>query len=204
MEKIKYCRRHPRSFSYFLTTTLLLLSALFHVCHTQSIHPRSTHHKAVSWDHDTPKEAKPELGKLVPTKCWKKRIEAPFECYYLHAPLDYLSTSDDRTAKLAVVKYPAGGGKTPKEDILGTLLINFGGPGGAGVGGLTHNGPRYNGATPAEAFDLMMNGRYNIISWDVSRCRGLALRALLMSMPSCSYTAERSRLFNATSKLLSQ
>jgi hypothetical protein len=136
MEKAKYLEagqlasdalppRRPR-FSY-VVATLLLLSTLYHLCYIES----------VPWNHRSSRNTEPELGKLIPTKCWKKSIEAPFECFYLYAPLDYLNTSDARTAKLAVVKYPAGGGKTPKEDVLGTLLINFGGPGGSGVTSLT-------------------------------------------------------------------
>lgn len=66
------------------------------------------------------------LGKLIPTECWSSSFEKPFKCYHLYAPLDYLNETDERTARLAVATYPAGGGKTKKGDILGTLLLNPG------------------------------------------------------------------------------
>lgn len=67
------------------------------------------------------------LGKLLPTKCWDSfKFEAPFKCYHMYAPLDYLNETDERTARLAVAMYPAGAGKTKKKDILGTLLLNPG------------------------------------------------------------------------------
>lgn len=110
------------------------------------------------------------LGELIPTECWSKSIEPPYKCYYLHAPLDHLNASDPRTARLAVVTYSAGGGTTPKKDILGTILLNPGGPGGSGVSFMTTRRPHFKNKTTAEALDRMMKGKYNFLSWDVS-CR---------------------------------
>jgi len=106
--------QHPsRSSRRALCTTLLLcILALVHLFHRTTI--------------TTPKTSGDELGMLYPTECWKDNIKPPYECYYLMAPLDHLYASDERTARLAVVTYPAGGGKTAAKDILGTILLNPG------------------------------------------------------------------------------
>lgn len=91
---------------------LLGIAALVRLFSTNSIHS-STKKDVV-------------LGKLLPTKCWNEKFKKPFKCYHLYAPLDHLNETDERTARLAVATYPAGGGKTKKKDILGTLLLNPG------------------------------------------------------------------------------
>ena len=139
---------------------LLVLSALVKLALLLS--PRGAHDESAHGIHG------PKIGKLMPTKCWSSSIKPPYECYYLHAPLDHLNETDSRTAMLAVVTYPAGGGKTAKEDVLGTMLLNPGGPGGSGISFLSSTGARFNYTSTGAAIDKMMKGRYHLLSWDVS------------------------------------
>lgn len=81
------------------------------------------------------------------------------------APLDYTNTSDDRRASIALVKYPAGGGNTPRSDVLGSIFFNPGGPGGSGIGFLTAKSPSRGGLTAAY-FDKIFEGRYDLLSFD--------------------------------------
>lgn len=76
---------------------------------------------------------------------------------HLRVPLDYTNASDPRNASIAVAVYPAGGGKTPKEDILGSLILNPGGPGGSGIQFVQ---------VAAEGLDKKFEGRYNIVGFD--------------------------------------
>ena len=139
---------------------LLVLSALVKLALLLS--PRGAHDESAHGIHG------PKIGKLMPTKCWSSSIKPPYECYYLHAPLDHLNQTDSRTARLAVISYPAGGGKTAKEDVLGTILLNPGGPGGSGISFLSSSGARYNHISTGAALDKMMKGHYHLLSWDVS------------------------------------
>lgn len=138
-----------------IVIAFLIAAAILHLTY----HPPFDHSRVVLEDR--------KIGKLIPTDCWYGTPE-PFKCSYMHAPLDHLNSSDTRTAKLAVAFYPAGAGKTSKKEILGTVLLNPGGPGGSGVGFLTTKSSRYQGLRTAEAIDQLFKGRYNLLSWDVS------------------------------------
>lgn len=84
----------------------------------------------------------------------------------MQAPLDYTSNGDPRNASVAVVRYRAGGGKTNRAAVLGSLLLNPGGPGGSGIGFATNRKPQNANRTTAEVFDTLFEGRYDIVSFD--------------------------------------
>ncbi|UZJ55799.1 hypothetical protein CBS101457_005119 [Exobasidium rhododendri] len=162
---------------------LLAISALVHLFSPVSI-PRWVMEHARVVESESVK-----IGTLIPTDCWTEQIKPPFECYYLYAPLDHLNETDTRTAKLAVLKYPAGGGKTPADKVQGTILTNPGGPGGSGISLLLGKGGRFNFTTTAGAMDNLFENRYNILSWDP--------RAVGYSTPSANcYKNDDQALYN--------
>lgn len=73
-----------------------------------------------------------------------------WQCATLKAPLDW-SKPDGRTIDLALIRARANGGKR-----IGSLLFNFGGPGGSGVSMM----PQY-AATVSK-----LRERYDLVSWD--------------------------------------
>ncbi|WP_030391347.1 alpha/beta hydrolase [Kitasatospora purpeofusca] len=78
---------------------------------------------------------------------------APWECATLKAPLDY-AKPDGRTIDLALIRAVATG--TGGQPRIGSLIYNFGGPGGSGVATL-----------PALAKDYAdLNARYDLVSFD--------------------------------------
>ncbi|MFF8909152.1 alpha/beta hydrolase [Streptomyces olivaceoviridis] len=87
-----------------------------------------------------------------------------WRCATLKVPLDW-SRPDGRTTGLALVRARATGG-----DRIGSLLFNFGGPGGSGVSTMPY----------FEASVSSLHERYDLVSWDPRgvgasggvRCRG--------------------------------
>ncbi|MFB7376976.1 alpha/beta hydrolase [Kitasatospora purpeofusca] len=78
---------------------------------------------------------------------------APWECATLKAPLDY-TKPDGQTIDLALIRAVATG--TGGQPRIGSLIYNFGGPGGSGVATL-----------PALAKDYAdLNARYDLVSFD--------------------------------------
>ncbi|MFB8199131.1 alpha/beta hydrolase [Kitasatospora purpeofusca] len=78
---------------------------------------------------------------------------APWECATLKAPLDY-TKPDGQTIDLALIRAVATG--TDGQPRIGSLIYNFGGPGGSGVATL-----------PALAKDYAdLNARYDLVSFD--------------------------------------
>ncbi|GAC76980.1 hypothetical protein PANT_22d00283 [Moesziomyces antarcticus T-34] len=97
----------------------------------------------------------------------EKRYPAPLQCGRMKAPLDWTNTDDDsRNASIAVIFYPAGAGATPKDQVLGSLLTNPGGPGGSGFEFLARKNAAKNNELLAANFDTVMQGRYNLVSFD--------------------------------------
>ena len=76
----------------------------------------------------------------------------PFDCAHLEVPLDYHDPDTSRALTLDLFKVNA-----TKEPVLGSILYNPGGPGGAGAENLPINAP-----------DLHLNigGQYNLVTWD--------------------------------------
>lgn len=60
----------------------------------------------------------------------------PVECTNLVVPLDYADDAGDEMLELDLIRYPA-----QVEPRLGTILLNFGGPGQDGLNGLITYGP---------------------------------------------------------------
>lgn len=96
----------------------------------------------------------------VDCSTWKLDIKPPLRCFFFETPLHYNNAADNRTARLAVLHYPAGAGKTPREQVQGSLFLNQGGPGVSGVQFLIESAEKYD--------KLVTNGAYDLIGWDVS------------------------------------
>ncbi|HCA87139.1 MAG TPA: peptidase [Streptomyces sp.] len=82
--------------------------------------------------------------------------EAPgsgWECTTLQAPLDYRKPDSGRTIGLALIRSAAAG---DQQDRIGSLLFNFGGPGGSGVATLPGT---------ASLFESL-GSRYDLVSFD--------------------------------------
>ena len=110
------------------------------------------------WPHPKPDE--PVNGEIRwDRSCGDKTNSTLFECGTLYTPLDYTSKNDTRQARISIIRYKAGGGETKREDVLGSVLLNPGGPGGSGVGFLTRPGL-------ANSTDNQLGGRYDLVSFD--------------------------------------
>lgn len=109
------------------------------------------------------------VGELIEHKCWKDTDENAFphemQCFRMAAPLDYTNPDDHRKANIALARYPAGGGKTPRDKVLGTVFLNPGGPGGSGIDFITRTSAKYNGSS-AKFFDALFESRYDVMSFD--------------------------------------
>ncbi|EJT99863.1 hypothetical protein DACRYDRAFT_109288 [Dacryopinax primogenitus] len=89
-----------------------------------------------------------------PTVAWRSCPDlTEYDCAYLSVPLDYLNPSPDETVSLALRRLPAS---APKDERLGTLFVNPGGPGGSGTAALVNYGQDLN---------IILKGRYDILSW---------------------------------------
>ncbi len=77
----------------------------------------------------------------------------PWECATLTVPLDYAHPDPDgETLDLALIRAPAAQGR----EHLGSLVFNFGGPGGSGVASLSRSGDDY----------LALHEGYDLVSFD--------------------------------------
>lgn len=115
-----------------------------------------------------PRQNSLPIGKLAEIQCWKEYDYDDLpgsHCFRMAAPLDYTNQSDSRRASIALFKYEAGGGKTPRDRVLGTVFVNPGGPGGSGIQLIRS---RYFGgvATGGQVLDAMLESRYDIVGWD--------------------------------------
>lgn len=97
----------------------------------------------------------------------EKRYPSPLKCGRMKAPLDWTNVDEDsRNASIAVIFYPAGAGKTPKDKVLGSLLTNPGGPGGSGFEFIARKNAAKNNELLAANFDTILDHKYNIVSFD--------------------------------------
>ncbi|MGY0018507.1 alpha/beta hydrolase [Streptomyces sp. YJ-C3] len=94
----------------------------------------------------------------APGSAWK--------CAVLKAPLDY-AKPDGPTIGLALIRAEARG---PGSERLGSLLFNFGGPGGSGVDLLPAFAPQY--AKLRERYDLVSFDPRGVSASEGVRCRG--------------------------------
>ncbi|MGI5491564.1 alpha/beta hydrolase [Microtetraspora malaysiensis] len=122
---------------------------------------------------------------------------AGFQCATLKVPLDYAKQSGE-TIGIALVRRPA----TDKKNRIGSLVFNFGGPGGSGVSTLLD---------AAGAFSTL-NKRYDLVSFDprgVDRSSGIRclnsaeLERYLAREPSAD-TVEETHLLTQFAKACEQ
>ncbi|KAF5713587.1 tripeptidyl aminopeptidase [Fusarium mundagurra] len=83
-----------------------------------------------------------------------KDSEKAFECGNLTVPLDYTRKSDKRNMILNLIKL-----KATKKSPKGSIIVNFGGPGGSGVDGMLSQ-------INTDLADSLFGGQYDIISFD--------------------------------------
>lgn len=119
----------------------------------------------------TAAEASSTAGNLIWHPCPSGINSTLFTCGTFSTPLNHLNTSDPRLARLSLARLiardPTTGSPTPRSQVLGTLLINPGGPGTPGVSFLTapHSSAPFR-QTYAERFNNVTGGRYDIAAWD--------------------------------------
>ncbi|MFI6295786.1 alpha/beta hydrolase [Nonomuraea sp. NPDC050790] len=157
-----------------LTTTLLLATALT-ACST------------AAQPDPTPVAKKKETGAVAWAPCTdltgpdgKPLKDASMECGRLAVPLDY-AKPDGEKLDLALIRIKATG------DRIGSLVFNFGGPGGSGVDGL---------AMLAKAF-ASLGTRYDLVSFDprgVDRSSGVKCGDLDKFVSASPNTADFDRL----------
>lgn len=83
---------------------------------------------------------------------WRK-CGSGLECRNVTVPLDWNNELDGRTVELAVLRSPA----LDQSNKLGSIFFNPGGPGGSGTGYIGQK---------AQFFHTLLNGRFDLISWD--------------------------------------
>lgn len=88
-----------------------------------------------------------------------------FDCGRLVVPLDYTNPEDSRNASIALIRYRAGNGTTPRSDVKGSIIMNPGGPGGSGISLLTGLTGSTN-LTNGEYYDNFFEGLFDIVSFD--------------------------------------
>ncbi|UUN29047.1 alpha/beta hydrolase [Streptomyces sp. FIT100] len=96
---------------------------------------------------------------------WQPCEGGGWTCAEVKVPLDY-EAPDGATLSLALIRRPA----RDQDRRLGSLLFNFGGPGGSGVDGLPGFAPEYE----------KLNSRYDLVSFDprgVARSSGVVCRS---------------------------
>ncbi|HYZ56201.1 MAG TPA: alpha/beta hydrolase [Streptosporangiaceae bacterium] len=102
---------------------------------------------------------------------------APFQCATAPAPLDYRHPAGQRI-QLALIRLPAA---NPKQRI-GSLFINFGGPGGSGVSLLPQRA--------TTVFSAAIRNHFDLVSWDTRAVgRSTAVRCFPSQAASNAYFA---------------
>ncbi|KPI45876.1 uncharacterized protein AB675_899 [Cyphellophora attinorum] len=80
------------------------------------------------------------------------KVDAPHECAILQVPLDYTNPSSTETISLDLNRVKASAKK-----VLGSLIVNPGGPGGSGLKYVAHSWA---------SLLMQSGGQYDIISFD--------------------------------------
>ena len=96
--------------------------------------------------------AEPARAASVPAVAWGDCLDAPgFQCAQYSVPRDYAQPSG-ASLQLALVRMPA----QDSAHRIGSLFINFGGPGASGVDGVELLGPLF----------AALNQRFDIVGFD--------------------------------------
>jgi pimeloyl-ACP methyl ester carboxylesterase len=117
------------------------------------------------------------LVKLTWGACPASVAAAPFQCATAPAPLDYAKPGGTRI-QLALIRLPAA----KPEERIGSLFVNFGGPGGAGTAILP--------GRATTVFSQAIRDHFDLVSWD-TRGTGLstAVRCFATQAEDSSYFA---------------
>ncbi|MFE0105679.1 alpha/beta hydrolase [Streptomyces sp. NPDC059009] len=139
--------RHPRATA--LAATAVLLSAALAACSSNGDKKdEDLSAQKLSWK-ACPAPSAAEGGGSAPSPL---PGGAEWECATMKAPLDWTKPKDD-TVDLALIRATASG---DKKDRIGSLVFNFGGPGGSGVTTLPAFGTDY----------AKLRTRYDLVSFD--------------------------------------
>ncbi len=137
----------PRMRAAALTAAALLLTSMVAGCGDDSTDGDLTAQK-LSWK-DCPAPSEAEGGGDSPSPL---PGGGTWQCATMKAPLDWGKPKGD-TIKLALIRARASGGERAR---IGSLIFNFGGPGGSGVKSLPSFGEQY----------TKLRTRYDLVSFD--------------------------------------
>ncbi|KOV71745.1 peptidase [Streptomyces sp. NRRL WC-3618] len=132
-----------------LTATALLLSSLMTgVSEDSGSADQDLSAQKLGWK-DCPAPSASEGGGEAPSPL---PDGADWQCATMKAPLDWAEPKGD-TIRLALIRAKAGGGASKR---IGSLIFNFGGPGGSGISALPSFGTDY----------ATLRTRYDLVSFD--------------------------------------
>ncbi|KOV60146.1 alpha/beta hydrolase [Streptomyces sp. MMG1121] len=131
-----------------LTTTAVLLSALLAGCGDGSAKDGDLTAQKLDWK-DCPSPSQAEGGGTAPSPLPKG---GTWQCATMKAPLDWGNPKGD-TIDIALIRARTSG---PASKRIGSLVFNFGGPGGSGVSTLPAFGSDYD----------VLRTRYDLVSFD--------------------------------------
>ncbi|MDX3579032.1 alpha/beta hydrolase [Streptomyces sp. FL07-04A] len=179
-----------RSRAAAVTATAVLLSTLVAGC-AQDARSGDLTEQKLSWK-DCPAPSRSEGGGSAPSPL---PDGDPWSCATMKAPLDWDDPEGD-TIDLALIRARASGDKSRR---IGSLIFNFGGPGGSGVSTLPAFGDEY----------ATLRTRYDLVSFDprgVGRSAGVRcendqqLDAYFQQDATPDDAAERTALLDNTRK----
>ncbi|MGD9483412.1 alpha/beta hydrolase [Streptomyces sp. TRM70308] len=130
----------------------------------------------------------PGPGESAPDDAWR--------CATLTAPLDYDDPGGE-TVELALIRRTATG----SGERIGSLLFNFGGPGGSGVASLPAYGDTFQ--TLGRSYDLVSFDPRGVGASARVRCQGDAEIEAMLGLDATPDTAAEERTFLAESRALS-
>ncbi|MGW3204598.1 alpha/beta hydrolase [Streptomyces sp. NPDC001135] len=131
-----------------LTTTAVLLAALLAGCGDGTRHVGDLTAQKLDWK-DCPAPSEAEGGGSAPSPLPNGTT---WQCATMQAPLDWNKPKGD-TIGIALIRAKASG---PADKRIGSLVFNFGGPGGSGVSTLPAFGADY----------ATLGTRYDLVSFD--------------------------------------
>lgn len=177
--------------SYLMIGVSLLVLLVLGIVSREAVYCRVSREAITSsgsfmfWNWPWEPHPDPKNGEIVwAKKCDESLNSTIYECGTLFAPLDYTNPNDTRQAEIALIRYKAGEGRTPRSDVLGSIILNPGGPGGSGV--------RYLGReTTAHRIDAIVEAKYDLVSFDP---RGVGKTT---PNPKCFQDGEKDLYYNS-------